>query len=788
MSGRLGALGSSFANHFGPTIEIFRAITATTTQNEQLASQATLRTQLGEAQEFAQQEQERGAADALAGRPLSPDETNRHYLRSRSTYAGQMHGRAMFDRWSSEVLQRAPTGANITELTAEWMRRNATPTGDSAFDFNAARVLSRGIDLATTRWRQEGVQQVREEGVVTVMDGITAAARAGTIEAADLPRHVEALRSVLPANQRAEAAAHLITRLAQSVGNTPEAITRMTTILDSPGSGGQGDQSFFERHPQAREVWERVTLQRSNQASTVAGATAWSAMRERIGEASTEEELGQLDLNARRLLNTPGVGGRGQYDAVQGAIRERRAFLVEQTVGINQVAAMSTQGAAVDPSVVRRHLGSYFASIGVSPTANPEQAGAIVGRLGVVDDVTEHAMTAALSSFGNTAAQIAAYRFWSAVAAGPAGPGVASSLIRSDEGRALFQALRSMDMGGSRAIEETLGRLAQGGAAEFHRVRQERTLSRITGEDSDTKARDTVDAEVTARLARVLGTRTWFGGNGGLRIDPSLATALRDASHVQMLANEVTRSGVSWRDSVGQALESASQRIDLVPGPDGTTTATLRRRAAGQHTDGQPIVPGSPIAFNPTTRQPEDTTARAQADLQGAVRVAPALFHGRVGLGRPSEAMPPAVYPVMNGRGGPVVFRAGQELDFFGERVGPPAPPETGAVTPLDMAEAQQGGAVPATEPRRRLSDDPETAARELFVAFGSNPRFVIVHSGGGVFTLGYRFGFAETRLTEREAGYRAPSRGPRWGGRDRAWIGREPPTLRPQWNAPPDQ
>ena len=723
MSGRLGTLSQSLAGHFAGSVAVFETLMRSQDAAQEIRERTQFRADAIEAQREGQEAQMRGATDALAGREVDPNfAANRHYLDARASTAGELTGRALMDRWGAEVLQRAPAGADIERLTADWLQQNARPTGDARFDFAAARILRRGIDMATSRWRQQGIQQAEHEGVRDFLDQSALRVQRGELTPEGVQEMIAGYRTRSPRDAE-NAPARVLQILMDNADLSPQGIARLEQVLNHPASGGNG-QSFMERHAGLRSTFEQNVMQRAGRARSQAQVETANGFLRDIEDfaagrgGSYVETLVQL----RTALNEGRIS-YGDHERLYGGLRQAQNRLIEATAGINSVRSMIAGETPVDPSVVRRHLGAILRD-DANPLAAPEAAGLIVGRLGVLDDTTRQTMGTAMVAFGNREQQVAAFRFWNTVAAGRGGVEAALDMM-PENSRAIFQAMRAMDAGNNRDLMNTvLDTLQRAGGNDFSRLRREMPITALTGKANEAEARAELNRVVEEQVAERLGTEGFFGRNN-VRVSEALASRLREAVYVQALADRAVGLGSSLSDSANRALEGVAMRVDAIPGVDGRLVAVPR--ADGQvHADGRPVVPASRAAVNPATRQPEDTIARFEGDRDAALRALPNAFRGgRVGLAAGGPDVPPGVYPIIDAQGAPVVFHAGQRLAFNGQEV---------------------------EVPREGMN-----AATALTSALGD--RFVVMQRAPGIFALGYRFGFSEPNLDQRERQWRAPGR-----------------------------
>ncbi|MBS7811227.1 hypothetical protein [Roseococcus pinisoli] len=739
---RLAAIQMAFGA-FGGAFNSLNSMITAAGQQQRVDMQTDALIAQQDAQELRTTLQNEAAADILSGRGENPERQQYGvYRRTAAEVRGQRHGMDLATRWTSEVFDRAPAGADLRALTNDWVKENVgRGSGDPIFDRTALSTLFRAVDMGVTRHRGESVRATLEDNSQALNGVIGRSVQAGSWGVEDVGRWVSQARTLNPHEpQRAQAT--VTSAILAATPATPAGIERTLSILRTRGSGPNG-MSFFEANPQAGMELETQLNNRLQRANTVAGSTAWTTMRDRISTATTSTQLTELLPEIETLYGQH--GGQNEYAAARRAVTSALAPLRQREANVEQMRLMATGGMTPDPSFARQNIDSFLQALPVaegqprvSLLTQPDQVGRIVARLGAQSDVMQEQARSALANFNDPEAQKAAFRYYRSIETATGSSRERALSFVSEEQRALYRILADRADISPEALDRAFSALSSMGGNDARRAADAVPLHRLLSQQSQAQG------ETRRRTLIQNGLNEWVGQNSGfwntmlrqgysVRMDADLEARVNGSA--DSAARVASALGSSVDNAVTNSVKDLGDRIELRPGADGAIIASLRRTNADRHADGEPVVRGGVAVTNPSTGQPENTLRTSVRDLSDAQRVFGGFLAngGRLGLGIDMGRSGQGLYPVVlqgataapgrNGDG-PVYFELGGTVNIDGKEVRLP--------TDMDGARTAIQAALPAS--------------------MQNAPRLVLapVDSGRGL-QLFYRYGFTERGATAEQ-------------------------------------
>ncbi|MBW6398657.1 hypothetical protein KPL78_12400 [Roseomonas sp. HJA6] len=711
------------------------------------------------------------AADANAGRPADPAMSEqRVYRETFAAVSGQRQGFALADRWRSEVYDRTPIGGDLRAATDEWLRSTVgRGSGDPTFDRHAMDVLSRAVDRGMASHRDEGARAVTEQGAENLRGLIGRAVSSGDWTPDDIGRWTSTA-AVLNRGDRNRAQAFVTGAIEQAVRTGDEAgAQRLLTALQQEGSGREG-RSWRADNEQAYVALEGRLMERVRHTRTVAGQAAYNQIEDRIAQARTPGELVALQEDIERVHGQ--YGGVEDRQRVQRALATRLGPLVRQQEHVNQIREWAAGAGSPDPSVVRQHIDAFLATVPTNPQdpsagqgigiANaPERTGTLVARLGAVSDTMGAQLRTLLADTANPDGQAAAIRFLRTVEGARGGSRDFALTLIPEEHRGAYRVISDMLTSTNLPVERVVERIGALGGNDVERNLHETTWQRLyPREDNQAKAEERMRRQIAQGLREHVGNSgSFWSGNTAITVDGALQGALEANAHTA--AVYARQIGADVDQAVRGSIRDLQGRVDLLPLPDGSARAVLRRDGVGRdgtvtpvHADGAPRVRGGINVRNPATGRDENTLETAREDMQMGAQVFNGLVAdgGRLGLGDDPRMAAMGLRPVVHSGNrdhisGAVVLQGGDEVDLGGERVRLPTNPEEAARIITERIRAVEG-----------RPQDAGGYGGTMAGTNGSETRFRIIPEQTAVngqsvtlYRLAYRFGFRDRQITAEE-------------------------------------
>ena len=567
-------------------------------------------------------QQHQATADAEAGRALDVSlADDRDYLETFQKVKGEKDGRKLASDWYEQVASKAGPNDDLRAATDKWLQEQwGTGTGEAIYDATALSTFKRFADGQMLNHSENQVKARIAQNVRDVDGIVFDRAQSGDLTPESIAEMQDMYRKADPWN-----ASQAPLRVAQTIANAAKGdagrAQAIEAALSRPGTGPNG-KSYFDT-PEGRQV--QLSLGSTwNDHLSINAQKEISEISERVITSKTLDEAVQLQVDIAQARGR--LGESPHYLRLLQSSQEKMDHLVRAMAGANQIANMRLGRTVVDQSVVNKSLLDALTKEGIDPIQNPEKTAVYVSQIGLISDELKTTYSRMLVNDKDTVGQQRAFQFFRMIQSRFGDDPKQAERMMTDDVKDLYRQMSDMAANGTTPIDQVINTVNE------HRsiVGDVPSWAKLTGKKDDKTAEEEVNKLIEKSLkgsANPFANRGQYESPGPfndatITIPPDVLDRIRNRA--QLSVAQRGREGFKdWEKVLDGAARDITGGLELVPGAQGQLMLRERTLAQIDPRTGKSLIPMSPNAYNPETKQFENTFETYVKDVQAANNALP---------------------------------------------------------------------------------------------------------------------------------------------------------------------